>query len=113
MDFKEIGSRIRRARKSKDYTQEFVSAKCGINSQQISQIETGNSGFTISTLVCLCDLLEVSADYILFGNSGDHHAEPILGLLKELKEEQKDNLNEVVRLFVDSCTDHYKETENT
>lgn len=103
VDFKMVGLRIRRARKAKDYTQEYVSEICGITSKQISQIETGNSGFTISTLTHLCNLLEVSSDYILFGNSVEHFKDPILGSVSNLNNEQKEILDEIVRLFVKSC----------
>ena len=60
-----IGQRIKEARKAKRYTQDYVSAQANIGEKFLSQIECGNAGLSVQTLLSLCNILEVSPNYIL------------------------------------------------
>ena len=55
-----IGQRIKEARKAKRYTQDYVSAQANIGEKFLSQIECGNAGLSVQTLLSLCNILEVS-----------------------------------------------------
>lgn len=63
-----IGSHIRTARKQADLTQEQLSESIGVTPQYLSDLERGLVGTSIPTLIKICRSLNVSSDYILFGN---------------------------------------------
>ena len=63
-----IGSNIRTARKRADLTQEELSESIGVTPQYLSDLERGLVGTSVSTLIKICSRLNVSADFILFGN---------------------------------------------
>ena len=64
-----IGSHIRTARMRADLTQEQLSESIGVTSQYLSDLERGLVGTSISTLIKICRRLNVSSDFILFGES--------------------------------------------
>ena len=66
-----IGSNIRAARMRAGLTQEEMSEKIGVTPQYLSDLERGLVGTSIPTLIRICTDLNVSADFILFGNSKD------------------------------------------
>ena len=63
LDFKAIGKRIKIARTN--MTQESVADKIGVTPQHVSNIETGNSSVSLTTLVAIANLLNVSVDELL------------------------------------------------
>ncbi|HGH0517500.1 TPA: helix-turn-helix transcriptional regulator [Clostridioides difficile] len=65
LDFKVIGQRIKIARIKKKLTQEVLSEKINVSPQHVSNIETGNSSVSLSTLVAIANTLEVSVDELL------------------------------------------------
>lgn len=65
LDFKSIGKRIKIARIRTNMTQESVADKIGVTPQHVSNIETGNSSVSLTTLVAIANLLNVSVDELL------------------------------------------------
>lgn len=65
LNFKAIGKRIKLARINQNMTQETVADKIGVTPQHVSNIETGNSSVSLTTLVAIANLLKVSADELL------------------------------------------------
>lgn len=65
LDFKAIGKRIKIARIRTNLTQETVADKIGVTPQHVSNIETGNSSVSLTTLVAIANLLNVSVDELL------------------------------------------------
>lgn len=55
-DIQLIGQRIKMARKAKRYTQDYVSARANIGEKFLSQIECGNAGISVQTLLSLCEI---------------------------------------------------------
>ena len=66
-----IGSNIRTARRRADLTQEQLSESIGVTPQYLSDLERGLVGTSITTLMKICTKLNVSADFILFGITGE------------------------------------------
>lgn len=64
-----IGSNIRNARKRADLTQEQLSESIGVTPQYLSDLERGLVGTSVSTLMKICTKLNISADFILFGDN--------------------------------------------
>ncbi|MGN1097300.1 MAG: helix-turn-helix domain-containing protein [Clostridia bacterium] len=101
-DYTAVGMRIKSARKAKNFTQEYVAEQIDVGCQHISDIERGACGLSISSLIDLCRVLEIDADYILFGRAAGNGL-PINGILQKMTEEQRMYAEEFVRLYAKSC----------
>ena len=66
-DLKKIGVRIANRRKELKFTQEQIAEHMNVSIQMISNIERGNKAIKIDNLLKLCDILQISTDYILTG----------------------------------------------
>ena len=64
---KEIGGRINARRKELGLTQEMLAERMEVSVQMISNLELGKKAIRPENLVKLCDVLNVSADYVLRG----------------------------------------------
>lgn len=100
-DYGPIGLRIKQARKNKGYTQEYVAERLNVSCQHISDIERGFNGMSIPALMDFCRLLEVDADYILFGSSQGNN--PLDELWFSLTPQQRTHAEEILRAYVKSC----------
>ncbi len=67
MDLKLIGSRIRNCRRSKGYTQEGLAELVEVSPHYIYEIEKGMKMMSLPTLERLSVHLNVSTDYLIFG----------------------------------------------
>lgn len=65
LDDKAIGKRIKIARIRTGLTQENVADRIGITPQHVSNIETGNSSVSLTTLVAIANLLGTTMDELL------------------------------------------------
>ena len=63
----QIGERCRQAREASGYTQERLAEQIDVSAQFLSDAERGVTGMSIATIIKLCHVLAVSADYILLG----------------------------------------------
>lgn len=79
---KEIGKRIKNIREDMNMTKEEFAKKLGISGQYLGIVERGGSCLSIEKLKTLCDITNLSADYILFGKD------------KNLIDNTKNNLSE-------------------
>ena len=102
-DVQLIGKRIKAARKIKHFTQDYVSARANIGEKFLSQIECGKAGLSVQTLLSLCDILEVSPNYILLADFCEGQDEVFGGLLKKLTPRQLHDAEELLRIFVRNC----------
>ena len=57
--------RIRNLREDADYTQEYIAHVLGTSQTMYARYERGANELPIHHLLTLCDLYQVSADYIL------------------------------------------------
>ena len=101
-DTRLIGQRLQAARKAKHYTQDYVSARANIGEKFLSQIECGKAGLSVQTLLALCDILEVSPNYILlaetpFTDSG------LNALMRQLTPRQRQDAETMLTLFARNC----------
>lgn len=99
-----IGQNIQLARLKKGYTQEILSEKCNISQKYISALETGRSQGSISLILKICKILDITPNYI-FGKSIDiknsndsiEIIEPeILINYKKLKDENKEFIKNTI-----------------
>jgi transcriptional regulator with XRE-family HTH domain len=67
MNHREIGERISRLRRRCDMTQDELGELAEINGKHISRIESGHVLPSIDSVMKLCNVLEVTPDYLLLG----------------------------------------------
>jgi transcriptional regulator with XRE-family HTH domain len=68
IDYKAIGQRIKIARIKKGMTQEVVSYMVDVTPAHMSNIETGKTKVSLSTLIAIANALSVSVDALLCDN---------------------------------------------
>ena len=66
---KDIGLRLKTARKANQYTQEEISEMLGISQKHYSEAERGISGLSIKNMIKVSEILSVSLDYLLKGET--------------------------------------------
>ena len=101
-----IGKRIKEARVARKITQETFAEKIGVcNGQHVSNIERGYSGLSVSKLVKVCETLDVTADWLLFGASSAlaHTETELHDALASLTREQRAYLTEIIRMYLKAC----------
>ena len=65
-------TRIRKAREDMGYTREQFAEKLDVSVSYMAEVERGRTGISVKMLIKICDLLGLSADYILFGTNRDN-----------------------------------------
>ncbi|GEM_PF-1457445 len=71
---REIGDRLSIKRREAGYTQEKLAELTDLTVQTISYAEQGRKGMRIDTIVKLCKVLNMSADYLLMGKHTDEYS---------------------------------------
>jgi len=70
-----LGSRLRYARELKRYSMGEIAAKTGVSKGTISMAERNVTSLTADNLAKICKALDVTADFIVFGESADRDNE--------------------------------------
>ena len=65
LDFPRIAKKLKEIRISKNMTQEYVASVADVNVSHISNIENNRVKVSLSTLVQMCNALDVTLDFIL------------------------------------------------
>lgn len=102
-NYEPIGKRIKKVRTERKYTQEFVAERLNVSCQHISDIERGLNGMSIPTLMELCKVLDVDADYLLFGTITRSLENPINRVLSKMTPEQSMHAEEILMAYAKSC----------
>ena len=59
--------RIRKAREELGYTREKFAEKLDVSVSYLAELERGRTGISVKMLIKVCNVLGLSADYVLFG----------------------------------------------
>ena len=59
--------RIRKAREDAGYTREKFAELLDVSVSYMAEVERGRTGISVKMLIKICDVLGLSADYVLFG----------------------------------------------
>ena len=98
----EVGRRVRQAREAAGLTQERFAELIGISPQNVSCVERGLAGVSLTVLRRMCEILRVSSDLLLMGDLGDNDVETLAARLRQLPPEQfrvvQEILNRVLEL---------------
>lgn len=102
MDYNKIGFKIAESRIKYNLTQEELAEKIGKTSQFISNIETEKRKPSLTTLIELSKILNLSLDYLIYDNNIDKeikeniYMKQIYKQLESLDDEKKDKLLDIV-----------------
>lgn len=100
----QVGGQIRRAREAAGLTQERFAELVGISPQNVSCVERGLAGVSLTVLRRMCEILRVSSDTLLMGDLGDNDVEAIAGRLRQLPPEQFRVVREVINSVLELTT---------
>lgn len=93
------GLRIKGVREKRHYTREKLAEMAGISAKFLYEIEGGKKGFSADTLYKLAEALEISSDYILYGETRDRKDKKLIHVLEKFKQSQSDSLVEINELI--------------
>ncbi len=98
-----IGNSIRTARERAGLTQEQFGELVSLGTKNVSDIERGVAGITVSTVKRIFEKLSISSDSIVFGNAGKNDVQVLVERLERLSPEQyaavETFLNHVFELY--------------
>ena len=93
LDLAEMGRRIRSRREALGLSRENLADKLKVSGQFIADIEYGHKGMSIKKLYTMCQILDVTADYILAG-----------GLLPEERDGETSRACEEIMSTLQGCS---------
>ncbi len=82
--YQAIGERVKEKREQSGYTQEKLADLIGVSTQYLSTLERGIVGTSIPTMIRICDVLQVSCDYIMMGREDKNDISDVLKRLEYL-----------------------------
>lgn len=88
MDLKAIGSRLKAERKRLGLTQGRLAELVNVSPHYIYEIERGLKSPSMETMVMIAEKMELSIDYIIFGNQR-HDLGSLYRKLDELSDERR------------------------
>lgn len=116
MDYYAIGQRIRKFRKAHSLSQEALAEKVGISTTHMSHIETGNTKLSLTVLVNLASMLEVSTDDILFDHTSVNKStvfEQIFTILEKCDSQQLTVIMDVIQALQISLSKRFLKCQDT
>lgn len=96
---KVIGKKIQQARKDKGYTQEYVAEEIDKSIDILRSIENGRSVGSLETLLNICNVLEITLDYIfsdLLNKKEEILNKKLYGEFQELSLREKGLINAMI-----------------
>lgn len=93
---KEMGQRIMVRRKGLRMTQEELAEKLGVSTQMISNLELGKKAIRPENLARVCDILNLSADFVLTGSNTKTAVDAVVEKLTQLTTEELKLVSDMV-----------------
>lgn len=93
---KEMGQRIMVRRKSLRMTQEELADKLGVSAQMISNLELGKKAIRPENLARVCDVLGLSADFVLTGANTKTAVDAVAEKLVQLTAEELQMVSDMI-----------------
>ncbi len=100
LDYDKIADRIRDIRLQRGLTQENLAEAADVNQSHINNVENHRSRLSLTALVNICRVMDVSVDYILGSAAGEPEASIDLEILREAKRcdpKMKERLLTIIR----------------
>ena len=93
---KEMGQRIMVRRKSLRMTQEELADKLGVSAQMISNLELGKKAIRPENLAKVCEVLSLSADFVLTGTNTKTAVDAVAAKLTQLTAEELQMVSDMI-----------------
>lgn len=93
---KTMGQRILLRRKALRMTQEELAEKIDVSTQMISNLELGKKAIRPENLAKVCEVLELSADFILTGTNTKSAVDAVADKLIQLTPEELQMVNDMI-----------------
>lgn len=113
-----VGDRLRLKRTLLGMTQDEMAEKINRATKYYADIERGNCGMSIETLLALSSTLNMSLDYILFGESNQDNeiihtdeVTAVMCLLDNCTEKNRAYALQMLKLFLIACNNEPTEKE--
>ena len=110
ISLRQIGERLCARRQQMDMTQEQLAEKANVTAQTISYAELGKKAMRADTIASVCDALEISADYLLFGEITAKELSAFDHKISQLSPEQFRCLESIIDSFITAVTLNKGET---
>ena len=100
----EMGRRLTDRRRQLHLTQEEVAERADITTQTVSTAETGRKALRPENIVKLCDVLNISVDYLLHGRISERDISFLAEKVSKLTPEQYRHLEDIVNSYIIAVT---------
>ena len=104
MDYVKLGEKIKKERMRNRLTQEMLAELADITSSYVGQIERGERKVTLSKLVRIANVLNVSVDYLLSDTTeltGDNLQAEIKNAMSNMEEKDKHMIIDIIKIIND------------
>lgn len=98
----EIGNRIREIRKERNLTQEQLAELADISVDFLSLVETGRNSMKVQILARIATVLNISADYLIYGNAPYKENAKINSMISAVPECKRKQIEKLISLFLDT-----------
>lgn len=101
INFPAISKKIKETRLSKGLTQEYIANMADVNTSHISNIENNRVKISLTTLVQICNAMDVTVDYILSSEytSASSLDNEILKELHTCSDEKKQKVLQMIKII--------------
>ena len=103
-DAVEVGKRIRTIRKKNKVTQEQLAEKLFLTAESVSNFENGKTMCMPENVARICELFDVTADYIYYGvesrGTDATGVDNIVNLVKDCNPNELDRIGKMIMLFL-------------
>mgnify|MGYP000760182512 FL=1 len=86
MDYIQLGHRIQEVRNHQNFTQQQMAKELHFSQQHIGNVERGNAHPSVDLLVEICNILDVSVDYLLQDSLRRPYIEKSAGVLTDVQQ---------------------------
>lgn len=97
---KQMGSRIKIRRKKLLLTQEEIAERLNVSVKHFSEVERGIAGLSIENLIKLSDILGLSLDYIIKGETDECCWNSVLPSLQSVPKEKESLIKELINVGI-------------
>lgn len=102
LDLLLFGARIRERREELFISKKELADELGITSKFMDDIESGSRGVSLKNLVLLSQILEISTDYLLFGNGSKASKQVFNNIIENCPQAKLEALAEIIGKIIES-----------
>ncbi len=96
-----VGYRIKIYREKAGLTQEKFSEKINMGVKNLSAVECGNVGISLTTFKKICEVLCVSSDELLFETLPENNVDVINSKIKRLSPKQFELVDDILKKLIE------------